>query len=216
MPLAIALVAQKGGAGKTTIALNLADALRVDGRRVLIVDADPQATARIFADVAVERGVEAPPVIGATGPSMKQAVAAVAESFDAIIIDTPPRMSAEAKAAMALARIVLVPVSPGPADVWALGHTTAALDEVRAFRPDLIARVVLNRVDRRTALSQTLGEDAATSGLTVMSSALGNRVAYPEATAGGQGVVSYAPDSVAAGEVRALLDEVLQLAEGAS
>jgi chromosome partitioning protein len=214
MPLTIALTSQKGGSGKTTIALSLADALHAQGKRVLVVDADAQGTARIWADVGAERGVAGAPVIGAGGASMRQAISSVAEGFDVLLVDTPPRMSVEAKTAMALAHLVLVPVSPGPADVWALTQTAEALDEVRALRPDLKARIVLNRLDRRTALAQGLGESAAASGLEVLEAALGNRIAFPEAIAAGQGVTTYAPTSAAADEVRALLAEVLAVIGG--
>ena len=214
MPAIIALVAQKGGAGKTTIALNLADALRVDGHRVLVVDGDPQNSARIWADVATEREVEAPTVVGATGPSLRSTVQGLVEGFDAVVIDTPPRMAAEAKAAMALSHLVLVPVSPGPSDVWALDQTIEALQEVQAIRPDLKARVVLNRVDRRTALASTIEEGVHSSGLEICAAKLGNRVAYPEAIAAGQGVCSYAGSSAAAKEVRSLYSEVLDVIGG--
>lgn len=212
MPLTITLAAQKGGAGKTTLALHLADALHQAGKRVLVVDSDPQGSARTWADIAAERGVSSAIVIGAGGPSMRQSVLAVAETADVIIIDTPPRMAIETKTAMALADVVLVPVSPGPSDIWALGQTQETLDEVRALRPNLKARVVLNRLDRRTALGQGLGDAAAAAGLVVMEATLGNRVAFPEAIGGGQGVVSYAPKSDAANEVTTLLDEVLAIA----
>lgn len=216
MPLTIAMAAQKGGAGKTTLALHLADALHHAGKRVLVVDADPQGTARTWADIAADREVPCATVIGARGPSMRQSVLAVAETADVLIIDTPPRMAVETKTAMGLADIVLIPVSPGPSDIWALGQTQETLEEARAYRPDLKARVVLNRIDRRTALGQGLGDAAAAAGLEVMESTLGNRVAYPEAIGGGQGVVSYAPGSAAADEVNALLKEVLSVVGGQS
>ncbi|MFZ9887196.1 MAG: ParA family partition ATPase [Myxococcota bacterium] len=216
MPLTIAMAAQKGGAGKTTIALHLADALQQAGRRVLVVDSDPQGSARTWADVAADRQVPCPTVIGAGGPSMRATVVAVMETADVVIIDTPPRMAIETKTAMALADVVLVPVSPGPSDIWALGQTQETLDEVRALRPNLKARVVLNRLDRRTALGQGLGDAAAAAGLVVMEATLGNRVAFPEAIGGGQGAVSYAPKSDAANEVTTLLDEVLSVVGGQS
>ncbi|MEB3327588.1 MAG: hypothetical protein VKI39_07780, partial [Synechococcus sp.] len=104
--------------------------------------------------------------------------------------------------------------SPGPSDVWALDQTVEALRDVQAVRPDLQARVVLNRVDRRTALASTIEEGVRSSGLQIFETTLGNRVAYPEAIAAGQGVCSYAGASSAGKEIKALLAEVLDVVGG--
>lgn len=216
MPLVLSCVAQKGGAGKTTIALNLADAFMVDaGQRVLVVDADPQGSARIWADVASERGVAGPTVVGVNGAALRKTVRDLAESFDVIVIDTPPHMAKEAEQAVALSHLTLVPVAPGPADIWALAQTVETLKHVEGMRDDpVLARVVLNRLDKRTGIGANLATDAATSGLKVLGATLGNRVAYPEAMAAGMGVVSYAPGTPAADEVRELAREVLALMGG--
>jgi cellulose biosynthesis protein BcsQ len=102
-----------------------------------------------------------------------------------------------------LADVVLLPVSPGVADTWALQSTLSVLDEARALRPELRAGLVLNRWDRsslaasaRTALEQT---DLPVLGV------LGSRVAYGEAMAAGLGVVDYASKSEAALELRRLV-----------
>ncbi len=205
----IAVAGQKGGAGKTTIATNLATAWAATGRRVLLVDADPQGSARIWADIAaeLERDVVVP-VLATGGPSMADNIRAVAESTDVLIIDTPPRLAIESRTAMMLAHLVLVPVSPGAQDVWALGQTADTLAEVQTVRPELVARVVLNRLDRRTAFASSLGEDANTSGIKILTAALGNRIGYAEAFSDGSGAVVAAPASPAAVEVRALLAEV--------
>lgn len=217
MPLVLSCVAQKGGAGKTTLALNLADAFMNEaGQRVLVVDADPQGSLRIWADVAAERDVRAPTVVGVNGGSIRKTVGDLAESFDVIIIDTPPRMGREAEQAVAVSHLTLVPVAPGPADIWALSQTVDTLKHVESMRASdpVLARVVLNRVDSRTGIGANLAADAATSGLAVLQASLGNRVAFPEAMAGGQGVISYAPSTPAADEVRDLAREVLALLGG--
>lgn len=212
MPLTIAVVAQKGGAGKTTLSTCLADALHAAGKRVLLIDADPQPTAKVWGDVAAENGVDGPTVLHAHGPSMRQSVTSVAEQFDVVVIDTPPRKDApEAYTALALATVALVPISPGPADIWATDATVAMVDKVLQIRPELCVALVLNRVDRRTALGASLPEVAAHIGLPALATMLGNRVAFPEAMALGRGVVSYQPSSSAAEEVRALIDEILAL-----
>ena len=216
MPLVVALFAQKGGAGKTTLAVTLADAFMVAGHRVVLVDADPQGSARVWADVAAERGAPCPTVIGSTGPTLRQTVQTLAPTADVIVIDTPPRMAAEARAAAAVAHVVLVPVSPGPADVWALSQAVATLDEVQAVRPDLVVRLVANRLNRRTSIGATLVDSATSCGLSALKASVGDRVAFAEAMGDGQGVVSHAPTSTAAKEARALAAEVLGLVDGSA
>lgn len=211
MALTIAVVSQKGGVGKTTLTLNLAAALHAGGSRVLVVDADPQGTAQVWSDIAQESGVDAPTVVATTGPSMRQVLSSMGDSFDVIVIDTPPRMNAEAKAAMLQAHVVLVPLAPGPENVWSLAQTASAIEEVQLYRPDLLVRAVLNKMDKRTALSASLRDDLGATSLQAFDNTLTARVAFPEATATGQGAVSYAPRSPAAREVAALADEILEL-----
>lgn len=207
----IAVAGQKGGAGKTTLAVNLAEAFRLAGRRVLLVDTDPQGSARIWADVAGEAGrTEAVPVLGTGGPALRNTLRGLEGSAELVVIDTPPRMAAEAKAAMAVAHLVLVPLAPGHTDVWALAKTLEVLTEVQAIRPDggPPARAVLNRVDRRTGLSQALPEAATSAGMQVLKTELGNRVAYAEAVGAGESVASYDQGGKAAQEIEALRAEV--------
>lgn len=189
--------------------LNLAEAWRVAGKKVLLVDTDPQGSARLWSEAAAEMENEVVPVVGVGGLSLRSTLANMESVADLVIIDTPPRMAAESRAAMVLASLVLVPVAPGPTDIWALSQTVDTLEEVRAIREDgPIARVILNRVDRRTALSGSLPEEAKSAGFDVLEEQLGNRVAFAEALAAGEGVVTYAANSAAAEEILALRKSV--------
>lgn len=214
MPLVITLASLKGGSGKSMLSVQLAEALRLAGKRTVLVDLDPQATSRLFRDVAEETGHrDAVPVIGATGLGLRATLASLEGAADAMVLDTPPRLAAEARAAIAMASIVLVPVSPGPADVWALNATATAIDEVRATRADggPKALAVLNRTASRTAFGQALPDAVRGGGFEVAKATIGNRILFPEAMAVGQSVLTYEASSPAAEEVRALLNEVLEV-----
>ena len=208
----IAIAGQKGGTGKTTLAVNIAEALRLSGKRVVIVDTDPQGSARYWRDLAEEQGQgETCAVIGSTGIGLLPALRALESGADVVVVDTPPRMSAEARAAMVAATVVLTPVAMGGADVWALEQTAATVAEVRGTRTDGGPRVVavLNRIDPRTAFARQLPEAVRAQGFDVAKTVITNRVAWAESMAVGQTLATYAPDSPAMDELRTLLAEVL-------
>jgi len=208
MALVISVCALKGGVGKTTIALSLAGCLHRADRKVVLVDADSQATLRMWAGKAAESEHDGPPVVSLDGKSLRRDLGRVTAGFDVVIIDSPPRMGTEARAAMLEADLVLLPVVPGAADMWALQETLSVLEDARGLRPELRAAVVLNRTDRTTLASLTR-EAAGSVGVPTLKSSLGSRVAFGEAMLSGQTVADYAPESRAADEVRNVTTDVL-------
>jgi len=203
----IAIAGQKGGAGKSTIAVCLSAEWHNRGLRVLLVDADPQATALTWAEVAAESEIESPTVI-AMGDNLRQQLPRAAEGYDVVVIDCPGRKSSKRQiGALMLADFALLPCGPSTPDVWALSESTALVDEVRELRPDLMAAVVINRRTQTTE-GKTARDAVAGVGLPVLSTTLGQRVAFSEALAGGIGVTTYQPASLAASETRDLADEI--------
>jgi len=201
--ITLAVSGLKGGAGKTVVATNLAAALHRSGHKTLLIDLDAQATASTWAARAAELGNDAPPVVAITGSAVRRDIERIGAAFDIVVLDSPPRLGVESRTAVILADVVLLPVSPGVADTWALQSTLAVLDDARSLRPELRAGLVLNRWDRsslaasaRTALEQTE--------LPVLG-VLGSRVAYGEAMAVGLGVIDHASKSEAALELRRLV-----------
>lgn len=208
VPLVLAVANLKGGVGKSTLALNLAATLHNAKHRTLLVDTDGQGTCRTWAAVAAEAELDGPPVVAVDGRSLRRDLARVSEGFDVVVIDTSPRLGAEVRAAMLASDLVLLPVVPGAADVWALRETVAVLDEAREMRPELRVGIVLNRASRTTltGVTRTALDDLKVPLL----GALGDRVAFGEATAKGLGVVKYAPSSKAASEIEELIGAVFQ------
>lgn len=210
MAIVIGIAALKGGSGKSTLAVNIACQLHSGNHRVLLVDGDSQGTCRGWAAIAAGADRDTPPVVG-MGAEMRRDLPRVAGGFDVAVIDSPPRLSAEQRAAMLVSDVVLMPVTPGPADVWALQETLALFDEVQDLRPEIKAAIVLNRVSKRTSLASVTREAIEGAEVPVLEATLGNRVAFGEAMATGQGVVTYAPNSPAAAEVAAVTDAALLL-----
>jgi hypothetical protein len=123
-PRIVALCGQKGGAGKSTIAVCLAAEALARGRRVLLVDADLQGTARMWGDAALGAGKPAPTVVamGATTVNPGQLDAPVAP-FEVVLIDCPGRHDATQRAALMLCDLALLPCGPSSVDAWALASS---------------------------------------------------------------------------------------------
>jgi len=203
----IAIVGSKGGSGKTTLAVSIAAELKRRGASVLLGDVDPQGSALAWAAQASSNGHEAPTTVRlGEGFHRPGQLSRLAEPFDWTILDTPPHGGTTLRAALSVADIALLPVTPSPLDLWALGDTLQTISEAEAFRPTLRAGLVLNRT-ARTAVASRARSSLPTTGLPIVGE-LGARVAFVEAFATGQGVTVYAPGSDAAREVSALVDAI--------
>jgi chromosome partitioning protein len=209
----VAFAGQKGGSGKTTTAISIACEELARGRRVLLVDADPQGSTSTFASVASEVGAKAPTIVSmGAGLHRPDQLPALAQGYDVTVIDCPPRHGEILKAALMVADLVVLPCGPSALDAWALGASVDLINEAKVIRPDLLAVVLITKKTARTAIGQGAREVLGASGLPVLHSEMFHRVTYAEAPAAGVGPSIYAPSSPAADEVRALADELEELA----
>lgn len=204
--IVISVSGLKGGSGKTLIATNVAAAGHQAGHRTLLVDLDAQATASTWAARAAELGHAGPAVVAMGGTTLRRDLERVGAGFDLVVLDTPPRLGPESRAAMLVADVIVLPVSVGVADSWALNSTLTLLEEAKAMRPELEAGLVLNRWDK-TSLA-TAGRNALEAVDVPILGQLGARVAFAEAMAQGRGVVDSAPKSEAALELRRLVKAI--------
>lgn len=208
MALIITVANLKGGTGKSTLALALATTLHVAGHRVIVVDTDTQGTCRQWAVRAAETEHDGPPVVSMDAKAMARDLERVVEPYDVAVVDTPGRLGAEARAAMLKAHLVVLPVAPRPADIWALQETLSVVEEAQALRPDLKKLVVLNRVNR-TVLTRVGIEALHELGVEVSEAQLADRVAHGEAMLAGLGVAELDGAKAAATEARELTKAVL-------
>jgi chromosome partitioning protein len=209
-PFIVALAGQKGGSGKTTLAIGLACEWHRRGQRVLLVDADPQGSTRTWGAVAAELGRRAPSVIAmGQGLHRPDQLPTVAAAYDIVLIDCPGRHSDVQRSALLVADLALLPCGPSTVDAWALAESVQQIEHARKLRPELAAAVVINRKSVGTTLGKGARGALATCTLPVLATEVINRVAHQEAPGAGLGVTVYAPDSPAAAEIRSLVDEIL-------
>jgi chromosome partitioning protein len=208
MAVVITVAQQKGGAGKSMLAANLA-ATFAPFRRTALLDIDPQRTlARWVALRLAHPTAAAITCSDVSGWRLAGELDRLTQSFDLVVIDTPPQIDTDARRAIRAATLVLVPVQPSPPDRWA-AEGTLALAGVEK-RP---AALVLNRAPTSAGQRfKALGEARAT-GHTLLAASLGNRTGFVQAFGKGLGVIESAPRSVAAAEMRALADLVWELVE---
>ena len=201
MALVVAVAQRKGGAGKSTVAANLAAAYAGLGERVALLDTDPQKTLSHWHAARGRAGAKANALDfdAPAGWRVPAACDRLRRSHDIILLDTPPHDDTDARIAIRAADLVLVPLQPSPADLWATGAT---LDLARAERRPV--GVALNRVPAQGRLAEQVAQELRGQGLTLLDAPLGNRSGFATAFAAGLGVTEAAPRSVAAEEVRAL------------
>lgn len=194
----IAVISQKGGAGKTTLALSLAVAAQQAGQSVLVIDLDQQVTAARWGD---RRGDDGPVVTSAQAARLPQILkAAEQQGADLIVIDTPPRVEQALLVAAKSADLVLIPCQPAINDLETI---PATMELVRvAGNPPVV--VVLNGVPARGVRREQAEHVVRDMGLIIAPVALGHRTAFPDAAALGKAPQEYDPSGKAATEVNDL------------
>lgn len=204
----IAVLNQKGGAGKTTIATHLARALQLGGAGVLLVDSDPQGSARDWAAVRDEQPVT---VVGIDRPTIERDLRNIARQ-DFVVIDGAPQAADLAISAIKAASFVLIPVQPSPYDIWATADLVDLVKQrIEVTDGKLRAAFVVSRAIKGTKISAEITEALTGYGLPILATRITQRVSYPGTAALGTTVLDTEPDGEAAREVRALADEVKQL-----
>lgn len=209
MPV-IAVLNQKGGSGKTTIATNLARAYQKMGYSVLLVDSDKQGSSRDWRAVNEDNPT---PVIGIDHTGIDKDLKSVGGQYDYVVIDGSPQATEIAVATIRIADFVLIPVQPSPYDLWA---TSSLIDIVKQrielTEHKLKAGLVISRLIKNTRIGADVGEVLQGFELPVLASKIVQRICYPQSASQGLTVFeTERADSEAVQEIFSLAKEIQQI-----
>lgn len=204
-----AFLNQKGGVGKTTLSTNFATALALAGHTVLLIDADPQRGALVWAEHRETQPVF--PVVGLPTDKLHREIPSHAANYEFIVIDAPPQVSGIARSIVLAADLILIPVQPSPHDIWSAGEVVKVIEDAGTFKANIKTAFVVNRKIGNTALGRDVFAALENYPFPTLKTTIGQRVAFAESAALGASVLEIAPNSEASREITALTREVLEM-----
>jgi len=203
----IAIVGNKGGAGKTTLSVNIASGLK-NRRRTAVIDADPQLSSlqwRAFSEGDAVSVYEAEDDIAAQARALKQ-------DYDAIVIDCPPSVYApQTNKALVVCDRAIIPVQPSPMDLWATVHIIEAVEKAKQYNPGLRPLLVINQLEPKTMLSKLVRDAVNEIGIPVADTMVRRRAIFRSTALDGKSVYEAGGHGAAAvEEIEHLIQEIMQ------
>lgn len=196
--MTISIVNEKGGSGKTTLAVNLACKLAQEGDEVLLIDADPQRSTEAFINIRTNENL--PLLFNSVtklGDGLAREVKSLSQKYDSLVIDTGGRDSKEMRQALAIADIIIIPSVPSQYDVVVLDKMISLYDEVSAINPESRALIVIDKASPNPFLEKKINDlrnyigEKNLENLHLMHSIIYEREAYKNATSAGMGITEF-------------------------
>ncbi len=204
----IAFLNQKGGVGKTTLSCNVATAFAQAGESTLLIDADPQHGALTWQ--AHREAAPLFPIVGLPTDKIHREMPAHAAHYAHIIIDAPPQVSGITRSIILAADLIIIPVQPSPHDIWSAADIVQLVEQSSSFK-EIRAAFVVNRKIANTALGRDIFAALENYPFLILSTAIGQRVAFAESAALGCSVLETSPSSAAAQEILNLTQEIREM-----
>lgn len=202
----ISFINQKGGVGKTTIAINVASALAQQGFKTLLIDADKQGSSSTWASLREETPFQ---VVSLARENMAKDALSLATEYDYTLIDAPPHAEAVSRSCIIASDLVVMPIEPSGLSTWASDVTVQQVKQAREYKETLKCGFVVSRKIGKTVIGRQVREMVENTGMQVFDADIENRVAFAESMTMGLTVFEWGADKKAMAEIETLTEELV-------
>lgn len=206
----ISFINQKGGVGKTTIAINVADCLSRSGYKVLLVDADKQGSSTAWASLRKSASFS---IISMARENLAKEVINLSRDFDFTIIDAPPHAESISRSCIIASDLVVMPIEPSGLSTWASDVTIAQVRQAQELKPTLKCGFVVSRKLGNTVIGREIKNLIAESNIHIFNSDIENRVAVAECITMGKTIFEWERSGKAARQFKHLAKEIMSYAK---